>query len=400
MRNRHRRIQIDSAVRIIFQAVSYLSVIALIAMLGFVFYQGIRPFTAPTADQIQIVPEHIPQLTVNGRMYENRRSFIDIPMDAEGITIEFEHQGEHLVVNAGIDPSGDTWEEIITFPPELHQYITSPEAYMYTIILPGAVAGLEQRIHIQIPEPRQQVSAFLLGSEWRPVYRKLYGILPMIAATLLTTAGAVLLGVPLALLSSVLIAEFLGRRSASLVRSAVDLLAGIPSVVYGFFGLMMLVPLIQRIFGSSSGSSLLAAVAVLSVMILPTVISITVTSLKAVPATYREASLALGATPLQTAWRVVFPAARSGITASVILGTARAVGETMAVMLVAGNSPQFPSSLTDSVRTMTATIALEMGYSSGRHNELLFSIGIILFVIIIALNAIIMKLKTNMQEVS
>ncbi|HRR02432.1 MAG TPA: ABC transporter permease subunit, partial [Treponemataceae bacterium] len=181
-------------------------------------------------------------------------------------------------------------------------------------------------------------------------------------------------------------------------RSAIDLLAGIPSVVYGFFGLMMVVPLVQRLFNSASGSSLFAAIFILAIMVLPTIIAITMTSLQAVPSMYREASLAVGASKMQTAWHVVFPAARSGILAGIILGVSRAIGETMAVILVAGNSPQIPRALSDSVRTLTATIALEMGYAQGRHSQILFSIGIVLFVMILTLNTIILRLKKHLSE--
>ncbi len=392
------RKQVDIGIRYLFRVVSYFSVVALAAMLIFIFYQGIIPFVSSTAPSIRLVTEHIPEIQVNGSTYVNHRTFIDVPSKDDEIAISFEHQGEHIDFQLELNPDKTNPEQAVRFPASLAEQVTSPEANTYTITFPGGLPGLEKKIHINIPEPPYRFLAFLLGDEWRPVYRKLYGILPMITATLLTTFGAVLLGVPIALLASVMIAEFLSPKSALFVRSSIDLLAGIPSVVYGFFGLMIIVPIIQRVFGSASGSSLLAAVIVLSIMILPTVISITITSLEAVPESYREASLALGATKMQTSWRIVFPAARSGILAGGILGTSRAVGETMAVILVAGNSPQFPSSLTDSVRTMTATIALEMGYSAGRHNQMLFSIGVILFVIICVLNGIIMKLKQHMLE--
>jgi len=393
------RIRIDANIRIGFRIISFFSLIALIAMLSFVFYEGITPFISPTSSKISIVAEHIDHFWINGQEYRNHRTSVDAPADADKIIIEFINDGEkkHIPIALG-GGRADTWEDILEFPDDLQHQISSPEAYTYTISFPGALAGMDQKFHITLPEPRQKLTEFILGTEWRPVYKKLYGILPMITATLLTTAGALLIGVPIALLSSVLIAEFLSKRFGGILRSAIDLLAGIPSVVYGFFGLMVIVPFIQRVFGSASGSSLLAAVIVLSIMILPIIVSITITSLRSVPASYREASIALGATRMQTAWHTVVPAAKSGIIASIILGTARAVGETMAVILVAGNSPQFPSSLTDSIRTMTASIALEMGYSAGRHRELLFSIGIILFIIIILLNAAIMKLRNSAKE--
>ncbi len=392
------RKRVDIGIRYLFRVTSYFSVVALAAMMIFIFYQGIIPFVSPTAPTIRLVTEHISEIQINGTTYIDHRTFIYIPSEDEEIRIKFVNRSEDIDFKLEINSDKKDPELAIRFPSHLADQVTSPEANNYTITFPGTLVGLEQRIHISIPEPPYSVSAFLFGDDWRPVYRKLYGILPMIAATLVTTLGAILLGVPVALLTSVMIAEFLTSKSSFLIRSSIDLLAGIPSVVYGFFGLMMIVPIIQRVFGSASGSSLLAAVIVLSIMILPTVISIAITSLEAVPESYREASLALGATKMQTSWKIVFPAARSGILAGIILGTSRAVGETMAVILVAGNSPQFPSSLTDSVRTMTATIALEMGYSAGRHNQMLFSIGVILFVIICVLNGIIMKLKHHMLE--
>ena len=397
--NKNCRKKIDTAVRHLFRVVSWFSVVALVAMLVFVFYKGVIPFISPTAESILLVAENIDNITVNGKEYSNHRKFIPLDEDADSIRIEFINRGSGIDISLKIIDDDNNPNYTLLFPPEVENLVSNPELDNYTITYPGIVPGLEQRIHIIIPEPPYSVPGFLFGSEWRPVHRKLFGILPMIAATFLTTLGAVLIGVPVALLSALLISEFFKYRFAGIVQGAIDLLAGIPSVVYGFFGLMIVVPAVQRIFGSASGSSLIAAVLVLAVMILPTVVSITITSLKAVPDTYREASLALGATRMQTAWSVVFPAAKSGIIASIILGTSRAIGETMAVILVAGNSPQFPSALTDSVRTMTATIALEMGYSAGRHNQMLFSIGIILFVIIFVLNGIIMKLKHHLTEI-
>jgi phosphate transport system permease protein len=164
-------------------------------------------------------------------------------------------------------------------------------------------------------------------------------------------------------------------------------------VVFGFFGLMVVVPAVKRVFRLPSGNGLLPAIIILALMILPTVIAIAETSLRAVPRSHREASLALGASKMQTAWNVVLPHARSGVTAGIILGISRAVGETMAVILVAGNSPQIIRSPLDSVRTLTATIALEMGYAQGRHSELLFSIGVVLFVLILILNSLILRMQ-------
>ncbi len=388
----------DSAVRILFQAVSYFSVIALAAMVLFIFSQGIIPFIMPTAQEINIVAENIGELTVNGTEYRTRKTFIPVSPDKGRITIGFLNRGNQVVLDLGIDDKKKDPENRIIFQPEIIAQVSKPEAYNYTITYPGTIAGLEQKIHISLPEPPYSVTRFIAGMEWRPVYRKLFGIFPMIVATLLSTLGAVMLGVPIAVLSSILIAEFLSPAIAAIIRGSIDLLAGIPSVVYGFFGLMIIVPLIQSIFKSASGSSLAAAVIVLAIMILPTVVSISITALKSVPRSYREGSLALGATRMQTTFRIVLPSAKSGIFTGIMLGTARAAGETMAVILVAGNSPQLPGALTDSIRTMTATIALEMGYSAGRHNQMLFSIGIILFAVIFMLNGIIMKLKNQMTE--
>jgi len=176
------------------------------------------------------------------------------------------------------------------------------------------------------------------------------------------------------------------------------MLAGIPSVVYGFFGLMVIVPFIKSTFNVPSGNTLLSAIIVLALMILPTVITIAETSLRAVPLEVREASLSLGASKMQTAWGVVLPHANSGVIAGIILGISRAVGETMAVILVAGNSPQLTANPLASVRTLTSTIAMEMGYASGRHSEMLFSIGVTLFTIILILNSLILWYRRRMEQ--
>jgi phosphate transport system permease protein len=219
----------------------------------------------------------------------------------------------------------------------------------------------------------------------------------MIAGTLLASFGAILLGVPIALLCAVFMAEFLPPQLASITRSGIELLAGIPSVVYGFFGLMVIVPLVRNIFHIPSGNTLLSAIIVLALMILPTIITIAETSLRAAPLSIREASLSLGASKMQTAWRVTLPHANSGVIAAVILGISRAVGETMAVILVAGNSPQLTLSPLESIRTLTSTIAMEMGYASGRHSEMLFSIGVVLFSIILILNSMILWFRRRVE---
>ncbi|WP_208984997.1 phosphate ABC transporter permease subunit PstC [Maledivibacter halophilus] len=225
---------------------------------------------------------------------------------------------------------------------------------------------------------------FLLGKEWMPS-ADVYGIFPMIVASIYATLGAILLGVPIGVLTAVFLAEIAPDWLSKLVRPAVELLAGIPSVVYGFFGLVVIVPIIDDVFGGG-GNSLLAAIIILSVMILPTVINISETSIRAVPREYKEGSLAVGASHIQTIFKVVLPAAKSGILTAIVLGIGRAIGETMAVILVAGNTTLLPQSLLDRVRPMTANIAIEMSYAFGLHQEALFATGVILFIFIIILN--------------
>ncbi len=202
---------------------------------------------------------------------------------------------------------------------------------------------------------------------------------------MLVTGGALSLGVPLGLSCAVFLVEFSPIRIRRVLKPAIELLAGIPSVVYGFLGVLFLVPLIRDHLGGP-GLSLLAGAIILGIMILPTVISISIDALEAVPRTYREGSLALGATTWQTVHMVVIPAARSGIVAAIILGMGRAIGETMAVIMVAGNAVSLPSSILDPVRTLTSNIAMEMGYASGDHQQALFATGVILFVMIMILN--------------
>jgi len=228
--------------------------------------------------------------------------------------------------------------------------------------------------------------SFLLGSDWYPS-EKSFGLLPMIVGSLMVTFGALIIGVPLGLASAIFLTEFSHRRLTRFLKPVIELLAGIPSVVYGFIGLMFLVPFIRENFGGP-GLSVLAASIILGVMILPTVISIAIDSIRAVPDSYREGSIALGATKWQTVRMVVLPAARSGIVAGIILGMGRAIGETMAVIMVAGNAADIPGSILQPVRTLTSNIALEMGYASGEHREALFATGVILFVVIMILNTI------------
>lgn len=234
---------------------------------------------------------------------------------------------------------------------------------------------------------KEGIRGFLLGVTWSPLEGK-FGILPMIAGSLWVTAGALIFGVPLGLGCAIFLSEFASRRLSNLLKPGIELLAGIPSVVYGFIGVIVLVPLIRTRFGGS-GFSVLAGSVILGVMILPTIISISIDALRAVPPAYREGSLALGANRWQTIYMVILPAARSGIITAIILGLGRAVGETMAVIMVAGNATSFPHSPMDSFRTLTTNIALELGYAVGDHRQALFATGIVLFIFIMFLNGIV-----------
>ena len=225
---------------------------------------------------------------------------------------------------------------------------------------------------------------FILGSKWMPS-AEIFGIFPMIIASIYGTLGAIVLGVPIGIFTAIFMAEIAPEPIVKIVRPAIELLAGIPSVIYGFFGLIVIVPIIDNIFGNG-GNSLLAAIIILGIMILPTIVNISESAIREVPKSYKEGSLALGASQIQTIFRVILPAARSGILAGVVLGIGRAIGETMAVILVAGNTPLLPESITDRVRTMTSNIASEMSYAFGLHQEALFATGVILFIFIILIN--------------
>jgi phosphate ABC transporter permease protein PstC len=227
---------------------------------------------------------------------------------------------------------------------------------------------------------------FLLGLDWYPT-EKSFGLLPMITGSLMVTLGALLLGVPFGLACAIFLTEFSSKRLRRIIKPVIELLAGIPSVVYGFMGVVILVPFIRETLGGP-GLSVLAASIILGIMILPTIISISIDSLLAVPPTYRDGSIAMGATRWQTVRMVLVPAARSGIIASIILGMGRAIGETMAVIMIAGNAISIPNSILAPVRTLTSNIALEMGYASGEHREALFATGVILFIIIMILNTV------------
>jgi phosphate ABC transporter permease protein PstC len=227
---------------------------------------------------------------------------------------------------------------------------------------------------------------FLLGLNWYPT-EKSFGLLPMIVGSLFVTSGALLVGVPTGLACAVVLTQFASKRVGRILKPVIELLAGIPSVVYGFIGIVVIVPFIRENLGGP-GLSVLAASLVLGVMILPTVISISIDAFQALPPTYREGSIALGATVWQTTRMVLLPAARSGLIAAIILGMGRAIGETMAVIMIAGNAAAIPGSPLAPVRTLTSNIALEMGYASGEHREALFATGVILFVIIMVLNTL------------
>ena len=228
---------------------------------------------------------------------------------------------------------------------------------------------------------------FLFGRTWASTAAEpSYGILPFILTSVYGTAGAIVLGVPVGFLTAVYIAKLAPPRVRGLMQAAVSMLAGIPSVVYGLVGMLVLVPGIRRLFQVPDGASLLAAIIVLAVMILPSIVKVSVTALEAVPKEYEDASLALGATPVETYFRVSVPAARSGIAAAVVLGVGRAIGEAMAVMMVSGNAPNMPG-LFESVRFLTTAVASEMSYSSGLQQQALFSIALVLFLFIMLINA-------------
>ena len=228
---------------------------------------------------------------------------------------------------------------------------------------------------------------FIFGMKWKPG-AKIFGVFPMIIASLYATVGAIIVGVPIGVLTAVFISEVAPKWLAEALKSMVDLLAAIPSVVYGFFGLVVILPIIDNKF-NNGGNGLLAAIIILGIMILPTIINISAYSIKTVPKEYKEGSLALGVTKIQTIFKVTIPAAKSGILAGVILGVGRAVGETMAVLLVAGNSAIMPTGLLSRVRTLTANIAVEMSYATGLHQEALFATGVVLFTFIIVLNIVL-----------
>ena len=231
---------------------------------------------------------------------------------------------------------------------------------------------------------------FLFGQEWASTAKEpKFGILPFILTSVYGTAGAIVIGVPVGFFTAVYLSKLAGKRVRAVMESAVSLLAGIPSVVYGLVGMLILVPAVRKFFHVPDGASLLAAIIVLAIMILPSIMKVSVTALDAVPPEYEDASLALGASPVETYFRVSVPAAKSGIAAAVVLGVGRAIGEAMAVMMVAGNVANMPTSLFQSVKFLTTAVASEMSYSSGLQRQALFSIALVLFLFIMLLNGLL-----------
>ncbi len=227
---------------------------------------------------------------------------------------------------------------------------------------------------------------FISGTEWAPL-REVFGILPMIVGSFYVTFGALLLGAPIGILTAILMARFAPKMVVRIMKPAVALLAGIPSVVYGFFGLMLLVPLVRDGLGGT-GKSVLVASVLLAIMILPTIIQTSEAAINAVPGSYYEGSLALGATHESSVFRTVVPAARPGIISGVVLGLGRAIGETMAIIMVAGNNPRMPGDILKGVRTLTVNVLMEMGYAADVHRESLIATGVVLFIIVMAINFI------------
>lgn len=228
---------------------------------------------------------------------------------------------------------------------------------------------------------------FLLGRDWSPSnVPPSFGIFPMIIGSIYVTGGAILVGVPIGLLTAIFMAKFCPNKIYGVLKPAIDLLAGIPSVVYGFFGMMALIPIIRSLFKISGTGSMLAASVLLGIMILPTIIALSEAAIRAVPESYYEGALALGASHERSVFFAVVPAAKSGILAAVVLGIGRAIGETMAVVMVAGNQPRMPAGILKGVRTMTSNIILEMGYATDLHREALIATGVVLFVFILIIN--------------
>lgn len=274
------------------------------------------------------------------------------------------------------------------------KYIFAFCAYIAVISLLLIIGFVFYRGAIPFLSGKYSFIKFLTGIEWFPSANK-YGVLSMIVASILGTFGALLIAVPIGIFTAAFLSEIAPKSVAKFTSPAIELLAGIPSVLIGVFGLAVIVPYIKSFFNLAKGQSLLAMIIVLCIMMLPTIITVSETSIRAVPNSYREASLSLGTSKVETIIKVVLPSAKSGILAAVVLGMGRTIGETMAIILVAGNSVHIPKSLTDSVRPLTTNIALEMGYAFGTHQDMLFATGIVLFSFIMLLNIILSKIKSK-----
>lgn len=236
------------------------------------------------------------------------------------------------------------------------------------------------------------VLEFIFGTEWRPS-NDIYGIFPMIVGSIYVTGGALLMGVPVALLTSVFMAKFCPERFYPLFKNAINLMAGVPSIVYGFFGLVVIVPMLLEVTEGEYGTSMFAASLILAIMVLPTIVGVTETAIRSVPDSYYEGALALGATHERSVYTIVFPAAKSGVAAGVVLGIGRVIGETMAVIMVAGNQPRMPKGILEGVRTLTGNIVIEMGYAADLHRDALIATGVVLFVFILMINLAVSALN-------
>ena len=281
-------------------------------------------------------------------------------------------------------------ESIVQFIFLILGLVTIASVLMITIYL--VIAGIPAIREIGLID-------FLFGKEWASTAAEpKYGILPFILTSIYGTAGAMVIGVPIGFMTAVFTAKVAPPRVRMIIEEAVSLLAGIPSVVYGLVGMLILVPGLRELFDIPDGASLLAAIIVLAIMTLPSIINVSITALEAVPKEYEEASLALGATETETFFRVSVPAAKSGIAAAVVLGVGRAIGEAMAVIMVSGNAPNMPDSLFQSVRFLTTAVASEMSYSSGLQRQALFSIALVLFLFIMLINALLNFLMKHDKE--
>ena len=237
---------------------------------------------------------------------------------------------------------------------------------------------------------------FIFGRKWKPG-NNIFGIFPMIMGSVCVTGVSLAIGVPIALFTSMFMAFYCPKKIYRLCQAAINLMAGVPSIVYGFFGLMLIVPMMNRLTGED-GSTMLTASIVLAIMILPTIIGVSESAIKAVPESYYEGALALGATKERSVFKTILPASKSGVLAGVVLGIGRALGETMAVVLIAGNKVQIPHSVTDGLRTLTANIVLEMGYSTGLHRQALIATGVVLFVFVLLITLSMQAIKSRSEK--